>query len=116
VSTDWNVHCVDCNMTHGFDDANHQAELMAIICKNADAIAALAPFLAEAGDVKLQTFWGQIDVHWFATHKGHRIVPINEYGDLLTACAERIVCACGYTRRCNLEHGHDGGHAPKDRR
>lgn len=24
MSTDWNIHCLDCNVTLGFDDANHR--------------------------------------------------------------------------------------------
>ena len=106
MSTDWNVHCVDCNDTHGFDDANHQDELMAMLCKHADAIAALAPLLTDHMDIELRTYWGRINPSWFAQHKGHKLVPISEYGYLLTQCVEYVKCACGSMQRCTLDAGH----------
>lgn len=114
MSTDWNVHCLDCNETHGFDDANHMDDTMASLCKHAAAIAALAPLLAAAGAVRLEVeYHGRIDAAWFARHLGHRLVPISEYGDVLGQCAEYVACECGNTRRCKLEYGHAGEHDPK---
>lgn len=112
MSTDWNVHCVTCNDTHYFSDANHQDALMAALCKHADAIAALAPI---AGHVEIQTLWGSVDTSWFVKHRGHKLVPIDEYGHLLTACAEYVTCGCGSMRRCTREHGHDGDHSTEKR-
>jgi len=85
MSTDWNVHCVDCKSTHVFNDANHQDTLMALLCKHADAIADLAPLLREGAgqDIAIKTYWGDVDADWFARHRGHKLVPISEYGDLL---------------------------------
>jgi hypothetical protein len=114
MSTDWNVHCVDCNDTHGFNDANHEDKLMATLCKHADAIAALAPLLAE-GSVTLHTYWGDVDPRWFAQHKGHKLVPISEYGDLLTQCIEYVTCTCGSMRRCTLDAGHKVDHDATER-
>lgn len=117
MSTDWNVHCVDCNDTLGFNDANHQDELMALLCKHGDAIAALADLMRDGRfDVKLETYYGAIDADWFATHKGHKLVPISEYGDLLTDCAEYVTCSCEARYRCTLERGHAGEHEHKKRR
>jgi hypothetical protein len=112
VSTDWNVHCVDCNATHQFNDANHQDELMALLCKHADAIAGLAALTGAAGptNVELRTYYGAIDVGWFVEHRGHRLVPVSEYGDLLTQCIEYVRCTCGSMRRCTRDVGHDGDH------
>jgi hypothetical protein len=115
MSTDWNVHCVDCKDTHTFDDANHQDTLMALLCKHADAIATIAPLLAADGCIEFRTMWGRIDPAWFAQHKGHKLVPISEYGDLLTQCAEYVTCSCGSTRRCALDAGHEGGHTAERR-
>lgn len=111
MSTDWNVHCVDCNDTHRFNDANHMDDLMWTLCKHADVIAGLAPLLASnRDDVELRTYWGRIDADWFAQHKGHKLVPISEYGDLATQCPEYVDCKCGTTRRCTLEREHTGEH------
>lgn len=116
MSTDWNVHCVTCNSTHGFDDANHQEALMELLCKHADAIATLAPLVASDGCVELRTLWGRIDPAWFAEHRGHKLVPISEYGDLLTDCTEYVQCKCGSRQRCTLERGHDGDHNTEARK
>lgn len=113
MSTDWNVHCVDCNSTSRFQDANHQDELMAHLCKHAAAIAGLADLQKDAGstNVELRTYYGLVDVSWFLEHRGHRLVPISEYGDLLTQCIEYVRCVCGSMRRCTRDSGHDGEHA-----
>ncbi len=108
MSTDWNVKCLDCNTEHHFNGANHQDELMAQLCKHANAIADIAPLLLNS-DVTLETLWGQVDAAWFARHKGHTLAPINEYGDLLGQCAERIrCCEYGHVYRCKLASGHTG--------
>jgi hypothetical protein len=114
VSTDWNVHCLDCKSTHKFDDANHMDDVMASLCTHAAAIAALAPLLAESRHVQLVVeHHGGVDAAWFVTHLGHRLVPISEYGDILGQCAEYVVCGCGSSSRCTRAYGHDGDHNPK---
>jgi hypothetical protein len=115
MSTDWNVHCLDCNNTLHFDDANHQLGLMRALCRHAKAIAPLAE-LVEDPDVgwavDLRTSYGPIDPRWFKQHATHRLAPISEYGDLDGECGERIVCAhCDRSSvGCTLERGHDGEH------
>lgn len=112
MSTDWNIHCVDCKSTLTFADANHQDALMVTLISHAGAIATLAPLLRECRDeVKLDTYWGRIDADWFADHIGHKLVPISEYGDLLTQCHAYVECVCGSTRRCARDRDHDGAHA-----
>lgn len=98
MSTDWNIHCVDCNSTHMFSDANHQEDLMRVLIRHRDAIASIAPLLAESrSDIEFGTHWGSIDASWFAEHKGHKLQPINEYGRLDDQCRESVPCECGYT-------------------
>jgi len=117
MSTDWHVHCLDCKDTHEFRDANWCDDDMAVLCKHAAAIAALVPLLGETRllTVELMTMYGRIEAHWFAQHAGHRLVPINEYGDFIGQCAEYVDCACGSRRRCTLHHGHEGEHKPERR-
>lgn len=109
MSTDWNVKCLDCDDVCTFDDANHQDVLMSMLCKHAEAIAALAPLLASAC-IELRTDYGPIDATWFARHVGHRLRPISEYGDLLGQCAEHLPCQCGVLQRCILDAEHGGDH------
>jgi hypothetical protein len=104
-------------VTHAFDDANHMDELMAVLCKHAGAIAALAPMMSELrerhvlGDVYFAVaHHGEIDTAWFAAHLGHRLVPISEYGHLLNQCTEYVTCMCGERHRCTKDYGHEGDH------
>lgn len=84
MSTDWNVHCADCDVTHTFNDANHMLPEMRLLVKYAPAIAGLAPLMDESRDVRLKLgecgTYGDIEPAWFATHLGHRLCPISEYG------------------------------------
>ena len=41
MSCDWDIKCVDCDETHGFQDMNHDERLMLALVRHADAIAAL---------------------------------------------------------------------------
>lgn len=113
MSRDWNIRCVDCDQTHHFNDASHRDELMSFLCAYAKQIAAL-PMHPE---LRLATYYGDIDQEWFRTHAAHRLVPIDEYGGLLTQCTEWVSCSCGSNRRCTLDAGHAGQHtATKERR
>lgn len=115
MSCDWHVHCVDCNETHRFDDANHRDDLMRLLIKHADAIAAVAPLLAdpEARErLEFKTYYGSIDADWFAKHRGHQLRAIDEYGRLDTQCHGYFRCGnCDHDHACRLDRGHEGDHA-----
>jgi hypothetical protein len=113
MSTDWNVHCIDCNETYTFHDANWCDVDMAVVCKYAAAIAALAPLVSETNqiNIELTTSYGRIDPEWFVKHSGHRLVPIREYGHFMTQCPDYVDCTCGSRNRCTKDVGHDGDHA-----
>jgi hypothetical protein len=119
VSRYWSIQCLDCGEAHTFLNANHRDAEMAALCRHAAAIAALAPLFEDPGlgfwELELQTPEGRIDPRWFAEHAGHRLVPIDEYGHLLTQCPVYVDCAGGSPRRCTLDYGHAGDHDPTDR-
>lgn len=84
MSRDFNVHCETCNDTHSFNDAN-QEKVMHVFIKHAKAIAALKPLLDDPDlwwPVDLHTSYGNIDVDWFYTHQDHKLVVIDEYGQI----------------------------------
>lgn len=115
MSTDWNVHCLDCKSTHTFDDANHQLDLMLALCRHAEAIAGLAELVADIGtDIELKTYWGAVDPGWFRFHLGHQLLPISEYGDVYGHCTERVRCCdkptCHTYSKCTQLAGHIGDH------
>jgi hypothetical protein len=109
MSTDWNIHCVDCNDTLTFNDANHCDTEMATIIRHADVIAALVPLMNDLGHwIEFKSYYGDIDPRWFAQHRGHRLRPISEYGHFLEQCATYVKCGCGSSQRCKLDDGHVG--------
>lgn len=120
MSRDWEIKCVTCDKVHGFDDANHRVELMRHIIAHADAVAALAPLMATyagyAGDIELRTNYGSIDPTWFAAHRGHALLPVDEYGMFDGQCTKDVSCAACATRHaCALCTGHTGACVPKTR-
>ena len=115
MSTDWNVHCRTCNSTSYFCDANRADDVMARLCTNAKAIAALEPLLG-GGTIELRTLWGVVDIEWFAQHADHDLVPVSEYGDFLDQCGEWVECVCGSSRRCTKTLRHDGDHVVETRK
>lgn len=112
MSCDWNIHCVTCNSTHKFDDANHQDDLMRFLIKHAAAIAALATMMEDAQSIPscsptlfavgdaIQPCW-RISPRWFAAHLGHDLRPISEYGDVEPpmACEK---CGLSPAERCQV--------------
>lgn len=121
MSCDWNVHCIDCNETHRFDDANHMVGLMRFLVAHAGEIAAMAPFFraaranVDASNIEQpRVYQGRIDPEWFEKHAGHRLAPISEYGDIDGTCGEWFPCGdCGHKAPCSLDRDHPGGHARK---
>lgn len=122
MSCKWNVHCLDCNTTKIVGEwTKNDPEAVAALCKHAGVIAALAPVLKDVhltyAGIVLCRKWSNngetIDVEWFARHDGHRLMPINEYGELIGSCQRSVDCSCGTRRQCRLEHGHDGPCSPE---
>lgn len=111
MSTDWNIRCVDCGVTEHFNDANHADDLMRALIAAAPAIAALAPLL-RGNDVRLTTYYGDVDADFFVQHAGHKLQPIDEYGRLDDQCHNSIKCDCGYSRACVLKLKHEGDCSP----
>lgn len=110
MSNDWDVRCVDCGVSHGFHDANHQEDLMLTLCANAAAIAGLAPLLDAERWIELKVaHYGDVDVRWFARHASHKLVPVDEYGRLLGQCRKYVACSeCSTQHHCKLDADHDG--------
>lgn len=54
---------------------------MHALIKHRDAIAAMAPLMAEAS-VSIETSFGYVDARWFANHAGHSLAVKDEYGGI----------------------------------
>jgi len=83
VSCYWDLHCVDCGETWDLE-MNHAGETLHKVCAHAKELAALT-WLDEV-DVNLDFYGGRmVPIAWFARHKDHRVLPLNEYGRFMVA-------------------------------
>lgn len=119
MSCDWNIHCLDCKVTHTFDNANHCEDLMLFLIRHADSIAALAELendQTRRHDVELRTTYGPVSAMWFCKHLGHNLAPIDEYGHILGRCTKWVACTgCDTQHPCVLNPEHVGPCLPKVR-
>lgn len=111
MSCYWSIKCLDCNEEAGLD-GNHAVEFMRAVIQHAVPLAALRGL-----DVEITSLYGGLSQAWFATHAEHKLIPVNEYGELDGDCAESFACpACGCTHFCTLPKGHDANAAHSFRR
>jgi hypothetical protein len=91
-------------------DVNHGLEFMRLLIENAAAIAALDKFVGLYPFLELSSSDGTVDVAFMAAHRGHKLVPFDEYGRRADECGEHVRCdACGSEKRCVLPPDHDPG-------
>ncbi len=119
MSCDWDVRCIDCSVNHGFDDANHQSELMVCLARLGPKLADMAVVIRE---IEASSLWmnatillgvdrWRLDFAWFATHGAHRLVAVDEYGHCFDECGEDYSCeACQHRATCRRQKGHEGPH------
>lgn len=80
MSCHWDIKCVTCGETLGMYDTNHRLDLMKILILCKDGLAGLTPLLQLRGDRSVQIYEYWVDPKFFAEHKNHELIPINEYG------------------------------------
>lgn len=115
MSCSYHIKCLDCDDELRFDNTNHKDDEMRVLIANAGLVADLAPVVRALGGwpaaLTLGQNYGEIDTEWFAKHRGHRMQPIDEYGQLDDQCHERVQCAsCVSQYPCWLKVGHVGAH------
>ena len=108
MSTYWHIQCVDCDDRLHFDNANHAEDAMWAIIKAAPLLTSLPDGFYLTYDGLYQ---GHIDISWLAAHKGHKLIPIDEYGRLATQCQDYWTCSeCAARHNCKKPLGHEGEH------
>ena len=116
MSCDWNVHCLDCDDTHEFNDANHRVELMRALAKLGPEIALAAAVVEKIRAVSNDDFefrfaFGCLDTAWWREHGAHRLIARDEYGHNDGECGQYFACRhCKATHFCRLPCGHEGDH------
>lgn len=105
MSTDWNVYCLDCASTLEIENGRMRTAIE--LCHHASAVADLS-----RESIELRFIGTYVNRDWFETHAKHRLAPINEYGELLGQCTERVTCGCGSSAVCTRDDQHEGPHDP----
>lgn len=112
MSTDWQIRCVDCDEC-GCMQENRGFEWVQNVIRCAPALVMLHDLSTER-DMCVQhvTGWhaGNVDLDFITKHRGHRLVPHDEYGRDDLQCFERVTCECGASHHCILDEGHEGAH------
>ena len=126
MSTHWDVYCIDCDDSHGFDDMNHRDNLMQSVARNGPAFKKAAEILLPAFadldtyarpnvQVEDSGYGKSLSLEWFAKHGDHHLVARNEYGQCLDECGAYFDCKmCDHPHqlRCRRPVKHEGDHAP----
>lgn len=113
MSTDWDVHCLDCDVQCGIENGRCVEMVALARPESAVAIGALARLRGEV-DVELKCDWKWVDVAWFETHATHRLIARNEYGECFDECAAYFRCdACGHQKKCHRPENHTGDHGER---
>jgi hypothetical protein len=91
-------------------DVNHGLEFIRLLIENADVLAALDVFSRGFPLLELGSSYGIVNTAFMVRHRGHKLVPWNEYGRRADECGIRLRCdACGSEKRCVLPPDHDPG-------
>jgi hypothetical protein len=94
MSCEWNIHCVDCDADAGMP-VNHGDGLMRGLIDRRGAIERLADLLTSTSwSLGLTVDGVDVPVRFFAAHAGHRLEPLNEYGEFDGRCDQSFECVC----------------------
>lgn len=114
MSCDWDILCVDCNVTAGIAEANHELELMRALISQASALGAISKH-PTIWELELRANGCFIPLDFFREHHTHHLRPVDEYGKFDTVCTTTFYCnRCGCEVQCEErehpqqqnKHGH----------
>jgi hypothetical protein len=113
MSTTWDVYCLDCNDSLGFDGTKSS---VLVLIGDAPALALLYETFSSLPDldIEIRIYGRQVALSWFAQHGKHRLIAKDEYGHLDDECGVRFKCGhCDVDSYCKRARGHEGEHAPR---
>ena len=106
MSCSWDVHCIDCGVDAGMS-LYRDSGFMRLLVDNRTKLEPLGDLIADKGVWSLGLTINGEDVaaSFFSEHRGHRIVPRNECGELDTPCGSTFDCPiCGPVTCGRLDH------------
>jgi len=110
MSCDWDIYCVDCGVSAGIGDANHEDDTMrALVSAAADLGRALRVICGGVdGLTELRVNGYYVPANFFISHGNHKLRPLDEYGSFDTPCGQSFWCPkCGREVDCT-EREHPG--------
>lgn len=116
MSTCWDIWCRDCDVGFGFDWKGEE-DLLKLIAGR-DELARLAKLNMREGhraggyEIRVSTWFSEIDLSLFAQHAEHTLVLKNEYGEFSDACNVSYRCgSCDTPLLCKRAPKHAGPHS-----
>jgi hypothetical protein len=115
MTTDWGFGCEDCGVREHYEGLRRSnLDLLARALRCAGVIAEAQRALDVAGGPRLAfeltSSWNDSAdaVSFLATHAGHKLRLMDEYGNPLEACPYWGTCGCGKSRNvtCGLAWDH----------
>jgi hypothetical protein len=122
MSCNWDVHCLDCHVDAGMS-ADHGLEVMRLLIRHRETLEHLEGLLDDDSVWSMGfTLNGEeIIASFFGEHRGHRLSPRNDSGELDAMCVKSFDCPiCGVSVTCerrdhsiapaNLHHHYTANH------
>lgn len=122
MSCTWDIICMDCNEEADFYEV-YRVDIVRSIILKSDAIAEFRAKINDSAttlyDLEVRCDNHDLPLEFFLKHRGHRLLPVNEYGDLDLPCPLQFSCQLcdGKAVQCErlrpapgMEHRHRCGH------
>lgn len=111
MSNYWDIWCRTCNVGLGLE-VNHGESTLHELISASTGLADL-PLFDGCFELRLLTAGSAaISIEWFREHRGHDLVPKDEYGRFSGQCGEPVICGeCGSNQHCRLPSKHEGLHS-----
>ena len=106
MSCSWDIHCIDCGVDAGMS-LYRDSGFMRLLVDNRTKLEPLGDLIADKGVWSLGLTINGEDVaaSFFSEHRGHRLAPRNEHGELDTPCGSTFDCPiCGPVTCGRLDH------------
>ena len=112
MSCNWDVHCLDCHVDAGMS-TNDGLDVMRLLIGHREKLEPLGGLLAADGvwSVGFTINGEEIIASFFGEHRGHRLSPRNDCGELDGGCGKAFYCpTCGVSVICE-RRDHSIAHA-----
>jgi hypothetical protein len=113
--SNWDIYCLDCHVDAGMSATNHGLETIRLLIEHREKLEPLERFLAADGvwSMGFAVNGEEVIASFFGEHKGHRLFPRNDSGELDGMCGQSFICPICNTSVACERRDHSIAHAPQ---